>query len=165
MNRLRITARAVLVALALAAPVFADAPIGGREQQYENFIGGDTIITDRFTGLEWDRPVVSELSPYPAAMTFNDAKNACTGGKRLPSLKELLTIVDETPHDEYEQGVLVGRFIDRSAFGRTPPEEFWTSSFIGTRVRTVSFKDGMTYDLDPTSTNKARVRCVRFVAP
>lgn len=160
MSRGRIATRAVLVTLALAAPVFADAPIGGPDQQYDNFILSDRVITDRHTHLRWDRP----LDPYPAAMIYSEAKKACTGSKRLPSLKELLTIVDETPHEEYDDGVLVARSIDRSAFGDTPPEDFWTSSTSGTNVWVVAFSDGSTSAVS-TIGKYARVRCVEYVGP
>lgn len=158
MSRIGIAIRAVLVALALAAPVLADAPIGGKDQQYANFIGEDRFITDRHTHLKWDRP----LAPYPAALSFIDAQASCSGAKRLPSLKELLTLVDETPHDEYDEGVLVARAIDRSAFSDTPPEEFWTSSLSGAKVWVVDFSDGTT-DAVTTTNKMARVRCVQSV--
>ena len=160
MSRIRIATRAVLLALALAAPVFADAPIGGADQQYANFTSDDRFITDRQTHLRWDRP----LDPYPDVLDFAQARATCTGNRRLPSLKELLTIVDETPHVEYDDGVLVARYIDRSAFGNTPPEEFWTSSMSGTMVWVVDFNDGSTNVVVPAN-KKARVRCVEYVGP
>ncbi|HVH41018.1 MAG TPA: DUF1566 domain-containing protein [Labilithrix sp.] len=159
MRRVGIAARAVVVALALAAPVFADAPISGVDQQYENFDSRDTFIKDRFTHLVWDRPA----DPYPAAMTFDAAKVSCPGTMRLPSLKELLTLVDETPHQEYDttKGVNVARNIDEPAFRGTPPEDFWTSSSDGTRIWTVDFSDGATRTVNPGNT-VARVRCVDY---
>ena len=60
---------------------------------------GNKVITDRFTKLAWDRP----SDPYPAKMTFAAAKAYCqglAGPMRLPSLKELLTLVDEEPHSD-----------------------------------------------------------------
>ena len=100
MTRLRLTLRVALVAVAVALPVSADAPIGGSDQQYENFDSGNKVIIDRFTKLAWDRP----SDPYPAPTSFDAAKAYCETQRsmRLPSLKELLTLVDEEPHDEYD---------------------------------------------------------------
>lgn len=164
MTRLRLTLRVALVAVAVALPVSADAPIGGSDQQYENFDWRNKVITDRFTKLAWDRP----SDPYPAVMNFVDAKAYCQarGGMRLPSLKELLTLVDEEPHDQYDEAKKqnVARYIDRAAFPKTPAEEFWTSSMKDSgRMWTVDFGTGKTENA-PIG-QELRVRCVDFIGP
>jgi Protein of unknown function (DUF1566) len=158
-SRARVALRVVATALALALPVSADAPISGADQQYANFDSNNKIITDRFTHLVWERP----SAPYPPAMTFAEAKNACKGTMRLPSLKELLTLVDEQPHSEYEGTRNVPRYIDQSAFPNTPAEPFWTSSMKGeSTVWTVDFLTGETKEAS-TGGDLRRVRCVDYV--
>jgi hypothetical protein len=75
-------------------------------------------------------------------------------------MKELLSLVDETPHLEYDVNQYAARLIDRQAFFGTPPEEFWTSSVRpdGNRYMTVDFGTGRTADALPGDSR--RVRCV-----
>ena len=149
----------MLAALALALPVSADAPIGGADQQYENFDSGNRIIVDRFTHLAWDRPA----PPYPAKMSFTAARDSCPSGMRLPSLKELLTLIDEEPHEEYDGTKNVPRYIDARAFSGTPAEAFWSSSMKdAATVWTVDFGTGETKTADVG--DQRRVRCVQFRA-
>jgi hypothetical protein len=54
-----------------------------------------------------------------------------SSGWRLPSYKELMTIVDETPHVEYDtsSGQLVTKWIDGDAFpAALVAPAYWTSS-------------------------------------
>ena len=91
--------RSALFAAALflvSSLVRADAPA----DQYLPFDSTDTTITDNFTKLTWSR------TPYggavPTAVTYLDAAAvACpaSSGTRVPTLKELLTLIDESPHD------------------------------------------------------------------
>jgi hypothetical protein len=153
-----VAVRVVFVGFAFALPVSADAPIG----QYENFDSYNRYITDHYTKLVWERPVL----PYPAAVKLSEAQAHCAqlGAYRLPSLKELLTLVDEEPHPEYEEseGRNVPRYIDRSAFPKTPAEPFWTSSMKDASYAwTVNFETGETDPVFVANTT-ARVRCVAY---
>ena len=80
--------------------------------------------------------------------------------ERLLVWEELLTLVDEQPHEEYDGTRNVVRMIDQPAFPKTPGEPFWTSSRQANQDQyaTVSFADGMTSYADPTALK--RVRCV-----
>jgi hypothetical protein len=150
----------LLVVVAFALPVAADAPTSGPDKQYEDFDGQDRSIKDRFTKLVWDRPT----GFYPGVKNWLDAKNSCPGTMRLPSLKELLTLVDEDPHEEYEVNRLVPKAIDKPAFSKTPTDSaFWTSSKKegSNEYWTVNFADGTTGSAQATDTR--RVRCVEFV--
>ena len=80
-------------------------------------------------------------------------------------MKELLTIVDEEPHEEYESGVVVTKMIDADAFADTPVNlPYWTSTPAGPgKVWVVNFSNGL---MEPRSTvpadnQKANARCVR----
>jgi hypothetical protein len=148
----RFSRRGVVLALALASPVLADAP----RDQYEFFSAETPKIKDRKTKLEWDRFVSGPVS-FAAA--------SCGPGTRLPTLKELLTLVDEEPHYEYDEAKLrnVPKMIDQAAFGAQTPTDYpyWTSSFKSQEeVWTVDFGTGMT---TAARVGDARyVRCVAF---
>ncbi|MBX3223910.1 MAG: DUF1566 domain-containing protein [Labilithrix sp.] len=153
-SRLRFAVRGIVLGALVAVPVFADAPKG----QYPNFTGQDQRIRDLKTGLVWERSV------SPAPVTFATAEAGCTGGTRLPTLKELLTLVDEEPDDYYDLNLnrTVLRFIDAQAFGQTPVDKgYWTASRDGTSVWTVDFATAETRTAEVGDTRY--VRCVRFV--
>ncbi len=123
--------------LRVAVPVFTVATVGilaradAPPDQYAAFNQADTVIMDSKTLLNWQR-TVTKLS------TFSEAVAACNAlslgvfpsGWRLPSYKELLTLVDESPHLEYPTGAPVQIAIDGNAFPETPinPPQYWTSS-------------------------------------
>ncbi len=109
-----------------------------------------TEVIDGKTGLTWQRGVA------PVGKTWADAKAYCpTVGAnfRLPSVKELLTIVDLTKSDPA---------IDTAAFPGTPATYFWTSSAVaGSSISAwlVHFNKGDAYDV--VVSNTSQVRCVR----
>ena len=77
-------------------------------------------VRDVATDLRWER------SPTNQALTFEAARAYCShlklGGNerwRVPTLAELLTLVDERASSP---------MIDRAAFPGTPADAFWTSS-------------------------------------
>jgi hypothetical protein len=151
-TRARFPLRGVVLALVIASPVLADAP----SDQYEFFSAESSKIKDRKTGLEWDRSVSGPVE-------FTNV--SCDGGTRLPTLKELLTLVDEEPHYEYDEVQLknVPKMIDRAAFGvRTPTDKpYWTSSSNDSEdVWTVDFATGETKPANRG--DKRYVRCVAF---
>jgi len=138
--RSRLLLRAFVVSMLLVVPVSAEAPAG----QYGPFIGQDRRIEDLKTKLIWERSVT------PAPVDFETAETACTGGTRLPTLKELLTLVDEEPHDDYDltKNSVVEKFIDEQAFGDETPidKAYWTSSKqSANRAWTVDFGTGETF--------------------
>ena len=139
--------------------VRADAPAG----QYQPFDGNDATVTDAFTKLTWSRAV---LGPS----TFLGAQGLCAAsiGTHVPTLKELLTIVDESPHNyESEKGVNPYKYIDGSAFRNTPIDgAFWTSTpsaktgLMTTKAFTVDFgTGGVVEETDVSKTHY--VRCVK----
>jgi hypothetical protein len=144
----------VFVALVLcAAPTLADAPLG----QYAFFDKDDTTIKDTKTLLEWDRMSLRETK------TFAVASSTCPAGFRLPTVKELLTLVDEQPHQDYEFGKTITRMIDQNAFGRHTGVDapYWSSTPSGSASTrwTVSFADGTMTAL--TESGQAYARCVK----
>ncbi|MBX3233684.1 MAG: DUF1566 domain-containing protein [Labilithrix sp.] len=164
LKRTSLAAAALGATVAFVLPVSADAPISGPAQQYDNFGPNEVTIRDRKSGLRWTRPRSNE--PYPVRK-LADAKTYCAGlqpvgENRLPSLKELLSLVDEEPHAEYVDTRNQPRYIDRNAFLRTPDKAFWTSSEFpdGSATYTVDFRTGR---VDKTSSisEELGVFCVR----
>lgn len=155
--RKRLLPRAVLVAIVLLAlPAAADAP----PDQYERFDQDSDTIKDAFTKLEWDRQSV--LPNVSLGVDAGCSALTSLGNiGRLPSMKELLTILDEEPHNEYEFGMYVSKMIDPGAFPDTPVAmPYWSSTPAGPgKVWVLSFQTGL---MEPMSTAlKANARCVR----
>jgi hypothetical protein len=136
-----------VVLLALAGgprPAVAEAPPG----RYQ--IASEEIL-DTQTGLVWQR--VSSA----ATMSWADAQAYCGGAWRVPSMKELQTLVDETR---------TGPAIDTTAFAdvsATSGYDYWSSSPVaGLSVVAwwyVEFNSGLNSYGAPADT--ARIRCVR----
>lgn len=136
-----------------AAPVLADAP----STQYAQFTSDDDTIRDTKTLLEWERKSLRQTKQLAAASV------GCPVNFRLPTVKELLTLVDEAPHQEYEFGKTVSKTIDQNAFGSYTGEDapYWSSTPTGTANEFwgVSFKDGTMVRLKNNDLGYAR--CVK----
>jgi hypothetical protein len=110
------------------------------------------LVTDLRTGLIWQHP--ANTSQYTSDQANTYCKGLTVGGMtgfRVPTLKELMTLVDPTR---------VSPAIDAKAFPNTPSEWFWTASnraALGTA--TVSFDTGGSGFF--AATDRLRVRCVR----
>jgi hypothetical protein len=112
----------------------------------------DSVHDDR-TGLTWQRAFAHDNYVWQDAKTFCSKITSNGGGWRLPSVRELLTLVDVT---RFEPS------IDSSAFPNTPIEFFWSSSPSLAPAGTawgVNFTRGSSGAAVVTS--QAHVRCVR----
>ena len=113
--------------VALGSLAWADAPPG----QYWPFDLRDVSIRDAKTGLRWQRYAAPPMG-FGAAVSHCAALSLDgfgAGAWRLPSYKELLTLVDESPHTEYPTGAPVQIAIDGNAFpGVAVDAPYWTSS-------------------------------------
>jgi hypothetical protein len=109
------------------------------------------LVRDTLTKLVWQQQASA------AAMTLADARTYCPPGFRLPTVKELISLMDLT--------VLYppGPTIDPTAFPTTPSEWFWTSSPVAFSASVnawgVTFENGG-WSEDDLLTG-SRVRCVR----
>ena len=151
-------ALSLLVLVVLAVPARADAP----SAQYEAFAKDFPFIYDTKTHLRWQRFVdpKAQQQSILAAMTYC-ATLTLGSGYRLPTVKELLTLVDEEPHDEFEQGLIKPRYIDRNAFAGTPTElRYLTLSDDKSNPWLVDFGTG-TAEHQTGSAGTFYVRCVR----
>ena len=104
-------ARCVRTAMNMAAACRASAT---------RFKVNAAMVTDSSTGLVWPQAVPTPAQTWSAAKASCDAAG---GGSRLPSLKELQTLVD--------YGMVYpgpGPAIDPTAFPSTPVGAYWTSS-------------------------------------
>jgi hypothetical protein len=106
------------------------------------------LVSDTLTKLVWQQQAST------TTMTWDAAKTYCPSGFRLPTVKELISIVDLT--------VASGSTIDQTAFLGTPAEGFWTSSpYFGASGYAwfVDFSSGMSLNYGVGL--NSRVRCVR----
>jgi hypothetical protein len=112
------------------------------------------LVHDTLTNLVWQQQA------SPTTMSLADAQTYCSSagsGFRLPTLKELLSIVDLT--------VIPGAPINQTAFPNTPAQEFWASPPCAS-----SFCQGWGVGFNSTSgstffygglTSSLEARCVR----
>jgi hypothetical protein len=91
-------------------------------------VEGDVVV-DRVTDLRWER-AVGEPSPFGAATA-----RCVSLGMRLPSIRELQSIVDENVH---------APAIDLALFPETPAVGFWSGTLRGSDPWHVQFRDGQT---------------------
>ena len=124
----------------------ADAPPGRYTAGAD---GSIAWVKDELTGLVWKK------AEEPGTFTWAAAKTQCVTPWRLPSVGELLSLVDET-----RTAVPV---IDATFFPGASSGNFWSSSpdatSAGANAWDVDFGTGADFNDDPTT--PARVRCVR----
>jgi hypothetical protein len=149
----RLCGALALVAVAVGASARADAPAG----RYT--VAGGTV-TDNKTKLVWQQTAPSSI--YPWVGVGGSAKDYCQTlgatlsgpGWRLPTIKELQTIVDESRSRPS---------IDLSAFPMAPAAVFWSSSLVAgsSSAWAVDFGDGSTIKIVLGMGRLNAVRCVR----
>ncbi len=134
---------------------------GSRCYPISRFVAVDGgLIRDTLTKLTWQQQASATI------MGWSDAHAYCLSvgsGFRLPTVKELASIVDAT--------VTSGATIKQDVFAKTPAGAFWTSSpyvgppsaYVGsTGVWEIDFSSGFSYYDDVSNGSYgARVRCVR----
>ena len=133
--------------LGAAASSSADAP----PDRYTTN-SSQSLVTDVRTGLVWQEPPAAATYTWEQAQAY--CRNLSIGGMRgfrLPTLKELLTLVDP---------VRVRPAIDLRAFPNTSLDWFWTSSNRHSAgPAAVSFETGASSYF--AATDGLRARCVR----
>jgi hypothetical protein len=159
MKKTSLVLRAFAVTLLVPLPGLAVAP----PEQYEFFDSGSILIEDKKTFLDWERDALKDVAHADIGTVCATRPNLAGG--RVPTVKELLTIVDESPHNYYDTDrpspTNVTRTIDPRAFPDTPTDKpYWTSTPAGVgQAWTVNFETGA---IEPASTaGVAHLRCVR----
>jgi hypothetical protein len=137
---------AAALVLGLAAAAWAGAPAG----RYT--VGADTVV-DTVTTLTWQRNVqAATYYNWADAATYCGALSLSGTGWRLPTMKELQSLVD---FDTYSPA------IDGVAFPATPSSSFWSSTmFNPTYAWAIDFNDGSTSHVTDVAYG-CNVRCVR----
>jgi hypothetical protein len=144
--RLALSVAAVLVLAGLTLLARADAPAG-------RYTIANGTVYDTKTKLTWQQAVPSSTYTWANAKTYCSGLSLAGTGWRLPTAKELQTIVDESR---------TSPSIDTTAFPSTPSSNFWSSSPLAGSSSVawgVYFYGGNTGGLDVS--NSYFVRCVR----
>jgi len=159
MRRVLFAAAVGAIAASIAVLAHGDAP----KDQYELFGPKTATIVDVKAGLEWERfpERDSDGGAQTTLLTQPQAAARCAAnGYRLPTVKELLTIIDEDPHSVYADGATVLVMVDRNAFPTTEIDvPYWTSSPAGNEFWYVDFQNGLVNHAKGMQLNHAR--CVR----
>jgi hypothetical protein len=106
----------------------------------DHYTIGSSDVVDNYTGLVWQRDDSQALSLQP--ISSQDAIVYCQtlglNGQtwRLPSVKELATLIDET---RLGQGLPL---VDPSAFAHAAASDYWSSTTVDSQSWTASFQDG-----------------------
>jgi hypothetical protein len=132
--------------VSLLCGVRADAPRG-------HFTVVRETVEDVVTGLTWQQKVTNKRYSWAEATAYCADLELRGKGWRLPTIKELHTLVDETR---------IAPAIDPTAFAGTLPDYYWTSSLLANfsvDAWAVSFDVGFDNWFDVGT--KQRVRCVR----
>jgi hypothetical protein len=143
-----------VIAVGLPTSASANAPAG---QYVVTASGtGNGTVYDTKSKLTWQQTVSSATYSWVAAKTYCAGVGASLGGTgwRLPTIKELQSIVDLTQ--------TAAPFIDPNAFPSTPENSFWSSSPVAgspSIAWDVNFNIGYTNYGGVSSSNN--VRCVR----
>jgi len=146
MNARPMRKRWVPLLVLLAASAWADAPPG-------RYALSADVVSDLKTGLHWQRSFAEPGMTQDQAETYCQELDLNGTGWRLPTMKELQTIVDETR---------VFPAIDLNAFPDTPGQGFATASRTingPSHLWSVLFDTGVTHGYGSVSV--PYVRCVR----
>ena len=115
----------------------------------------DNTVRDTRTGLTWQQHDSGREYPWQQAETYCRDLTLAGGGWRLPTISELLTIVDRARAKPA---------LDPASFGTPTALNHWSGSRSGrpgsTALWGVGFQDGSTFN-GGSATSPAAVRCVR----
>ena len=142
---------ACAVALFLAAGLLGAAHADSRCYPNSRYVQlSDNLVRDTLTSLVWQQTFSPTKMAYAQALVY------CPSGYRLPTVKELQSIIDPTVASG-------GVRIDPIAFPNTPYDDFWSSTPLAANPSNawyVSFSGG-NWNSGPTSTSRY-VRCIRW---
>ncbi|MBR4531837.1 DUF1566 domain-containing protein [bacterium] len=121
--------------------------------------GDEKIVFDENLKLEWQQKIPEGEFDWQSAANYCGQEYAGSYGWRLPTPKELLSIVDNGKYDPA---------INTDFFPGTPDEWFWTSADFASTADSdlnkawfVRFDKGFLSHKSKTESEKMHVRCVR----
>jgi hypothetical protein len=146
----QLCAWAALIASACLAMAALAAPTG-------RYTVADGTVYDTKTKLTWQQTASSASYSFPEARDACAGLGATLGGKgwRVPTVKELLTIVDLSQSSPS---------IDTTAFPSFSPSRYWTATMLETPpvgFCLVDFGDGTIRFTATKATDRYLVLCVR----
>ncbi|MEW5855727.1 MAG: DUF1566 domain-containing protein [Myxococcota bacterium] len=97
----------------LTVLVVASAAVAGAFAPTGRYVVSEAEVLDTRTGLTWQRGTSA------AGLTWQEARAYCQSPWRLPSARELASLVDVTT---------AWPAIDTDAFPDTPVEDYWTAT-------------------------------------
>jgi hypothetical protein len=126
-----------------------------------NYVIDDLVVTDKTTGLMWQRATKS--GPFADAKC--DCANLLLRGLtdwRMPSLAELVTIVDYAKNPDTMGTGTTSPTINLTAFPDTGIDGYWTTSIgTGMNILALEFIDGRVVEILDKGAGAASYRCVR----
>jgi hypothetical protein len=150
LRRFAVVAGTLATVLLVALTSRATAPAG----RYTFPVAG--VVFDTKTGLTWQRTVAGGAVAEPTGSMNCGATSLNGAAGRLPTLQELLTIVD------YAQ--TSGALVDATAFPSTATDNYYCTSTpyagLATAIWVMHFGDASTLSQDYT-TSVCYARCVR----
>jgi hypothetical protein len=150
---------ALLLGAAAGALVITNARATVPGDQYATFGEGDIVIQDAFTNLVWERkPTSGAVTEAQAAMYCQQLTLAGYNDWRLPTYKELLTLVDEQIETDFT-GLPKAYSWAAFPYPVNVNLRYWSSTPVGLSVWTVRFDTGDGEPDNPASPDY--VRCVR----
>jgi hypothetical protein len=151
----RASPAAAAVTVKPGEPAKGGAAVAGKTT-VGNYTATEGTVTDPKTGLTWQRKLVKDGHTWAQAKAYCSSLALEGPGWRLPSLKDVKTLVDRN----FEPA------IDPNAFPDTPPTNFWTSTPSKDRADVAWALD---FELGSSSDEKVNqtflVRCVRGGQP
>jgi len=151
MNR-RVTWIASMVGAAALLGVAA-VRAGAPPNRYTYPIAG--VVHDTMTGLTWQQGIDPNHETFAGANAYCAGLGLAGGGWRLPSIKELQTLVDDV-------GIANGQWVDPVAFPNSPQNIYWSSTLRSTNAMQAWTTDGFSGSVTPSGlAATAVVRCVR----
>lgn len=116
-------------------------------------INDNGTVLDTSTNLTWQRDVPSQTFTWEGAKHYAASLDFAGGGWRLPTLQELVSVVD---YSKFAPA------IDAVVFPSTPPEFFWSASPYAVSSYLAWYVDfGYGYTFNSLVDGSGRVRCVR----
>ncbi|MBH2006909.1 MAG: DUF1566 domain-containing protein [Myxococcaceae bacterium] len=159
---LKINLSVAMMLVLLAQSLLGSAPVGRyTDETGSTLTAGSTQVKDTVTGLIWQRAY--STGTWSASAAAGSAQAYCAqlvigsqaaGSWRMPTIKELSTLVDVT--------VSSGATIDLTAFPGTPANYFWSSTVYQpspSNAWSVDFSNGSVNTVSIGGTGY--VRCVR----